>query len=348
MDSPPESGDMPPAVHKVMVRANKKARVQWPNCLDVPYANQPWQLHRWKDVPSVREMPMLEGFTDNDVEQKVKKYLAKFLNLYNRWEEPENERAPWYKENKVEYWIQEVDRCELDLITPRLIYWSKHGRVTRFKIVPPRFVDDFGNWNCWKVIAFHDFHQDLPTISTCQDFIMEHGPFLPNWYSNWRKWSYEINEWHSSASEDVVPLSTKECEESKRNKEYFLKGHRMEYKRMPVTTFRDWQNFDRSKDTLKRQEYVCGYYKEDANQIVDSTLQMQKKMWQCERAQLWNAGVMNENGTLDSLKLKKFKFGQEAYQACVNELNWDVEGHPGVAMMLNKVKKDEDSETKED
>ena len=89
--------------------------------------------------------------------------------------------------NKVEYWIQQVDRLELDLVCPRLEYWTKEGRVTRFKIEPPRYLDDFEDRNRWKVIAFHDFHQDLPLMMSLPDFENIHGSYLVNWYSNWRK-----------------------------------------------------------------------------------------------------------------------------------------------------------------
>ena len=41
------------------------------------------------------------------------------------------------KEHKTEYWIDQVDLCELDLVSPRVIYWTSKGRVTRIKVTPP-------------------------------------------------------------------------------------------------------------------------------------------------------------------------------------------------------------------
>ena len=44
------------------------------------------------------------------------------------------------KEHKVEYWIDQLDRCELDLVNPKLKCWTKKGRVTRLKTSPPSMV----------------------------------------------------------------------------------------------------------------------------------------------------------------------------------------------------------------
>ena len=63
------------------------------------------------------------------------------------------------KENKFEYWITQVDRCELDLVNPRMIYWTSLGRVTRVKMIPPSNTEDLDDMKSWNVIVFHDFNQ---------------------------------------------------------------------------------------------------------------------------------------------------------------------------------------------
>ena len=45
-----------------------------------------------------------------------------------------------------------MDRCELDLVNPKLKYWTKKGRVTRLKISPPGTIDVFDDWGEWRIV----------------------------------------------------------------------------------------------------------------------------------------------------------------------------------------------------
>ena len=68
-------------------------------------------------------------------------------------------------ENKHEYWIQETDRVDLDMVSPRVVYWTSLGRVTRLKIVEPNLIDDFDDLSKWKMIIFRDYHRNYPEIT---------------------------------------------------------------------------------------------------------------------------------------------------------------------------------------
>ena len=74
------------------------------------------------------------------------------------------------KEHKAKYWIDQVDRCELDLVSPRLIYWTSKGRVTRIKITPPVSNKKLDSLQNWKVLVFHDYHQLMPSIYNANQF----------------------------------------------------------------------------------------------------------------------------------------------------------------------------------
>ena len=322
MTSPPESGAIPPASKKKkeMTRLSTFGRAcKYLGEEAETYSNASWQNNRWIDVPNVRGYPLHVNFRDNYHKLGVKEYLERFLKFYQRWEKPLYRQDNPLLENKIEYWIQEVDRCELDLVTPRLIYWSKMGRVTRFKILEPELLEDFSNNNKWKVIAFHDFHQDLPLIMSLAEFERHHGTFLTNWYSNWRKWSYEIGFWHHAADDKVVPLTTKESQESIANRSFFESC----YRRMDVCFMKDWELFDATKTRMKREDYLRGYYKDDPTKTIPGVLAVQKILWYKDRAILWNQGVMREDGSLDPYLLNKHKFGDEAYQGTVNSLRWN-------------------------
>ena len=314
MESPPESGAELPSnmvVKRMLEFGAKKVKAEgrkW---------DTPWKMDRWKDVPVVRESLCFEN-TGKEKDDAIKEYLKKFMKFYNRWEEPNLVEAQIFKENKVEYWIQQVDRLELDLVCPRLEYWTREGRVTRFKIEPPRHLDDFEDRNRWKVIAFHDFHQDLPLMMSLPDFESIHGSYLVDWYSNWRKWSYEAEMWHFAASEDVVPLTTEESPESKFNKKIFFAG----YRRLAVYSIKSWKDFDKSKSEMQRNSYLEDYFMEDAGLSIIATLASHKTEWYKERTVLWNAGVMRDDGTLICNLYYQYKFGPEAYQSAVNELSW--------------------------
>ena len=65
--------------------------------------------------------------------REIVDYLFDFHCYYGR----EDSKAYTSKEHKTEYWIDQVDRCELDLVSPRVVYWTTRGRVTRIKITPP-------------------------------------------------------------------------------------------------------------------------------------------------------------------------------------------------------------------
>ena len=87
-------------------------------------------IKRWKAI--------LEFMDDQEVhhgedKREIVDYLFDFHCYYGRG----GTKAYTSKEHKTEYWIDQVDRCELDLVSPRVVYWTTKGRVTRIKITPP-------------------------------------------------------------------------------------------------------------------------------------------------------------------------------------------------------------------
>ena len=84
----------------------------------------PWRrVSKWnliEDYPDVG----FAAFMDNEDREKAFKYLHMFQEYYHHGS-LQNYSA--IKEHKVEYWINQVDRCELDLVNPKLKYWTKKG-----------------------------------------------------------------------------------------------------------------------------------------------------------------------------------------------------------------------------
>ena len=91
----------------------------------------PWRLvSKWnliEDYPDVS----FAAFTSNENREKTFENLHMFQEYYHRGGLQDYSAI---KEHKVKYWINQVDRCELDLVNPKLKYWTKKGRVTRLKI----------------------------------------------------------------------------------------------------------------------------------------------------------------------------------------------------------------------
>ena len=116
-------------------------------------------VEKWDALPEYDH----EGFR-GDAERKkdITKYIEDFQAFYGRsLSSPDVTR-----EHKKEYWVDQVDRCELDMVQPHLIYWTSKGRVTRIKITPPKNPKDMDKLHNWKVLIFHDF-------SSCPVFVQQ-------------------------------------------------------------------------------------------------------------------------------------------------------------------------------
>ena len=108
------------------------------------------------------------------------------------------------KENKFEYWITQINRCELDLVNPRMIYWTALDHVTRIKMIPPSNIEDMDDKTSWNVVVVHNFHQREPSFFNAYEFVVGEGNYLLSWYANWRKWPLKYKVWTYSADLNVV------------------------------------------------------------------------------------------------------------------------------------------------
>ena len=109
------------------------------------------EMARWDALPPREENSTAE-FKSEKHKMQVEIYLKKFHQFYQRADE--TFKGSDLLENKYEYWIQETDRVDLDMVSPRVVYWTSLGRVTRLKIVEPNLIEDFDDLTKWKMIVF--------------------------------------------------------------------------------------------------------------------------------------------------------------------------------------------------
>ena len=261
------------------------------------------KIEEWDNLPEFDNGENFKGkLLDND---SVKNYLWDFHKFYGRCKK----RGDAMKENKFEYWITQVDRCELDLVNPRMIYWTSLGCVTRVKMIPPSNIEDLDDMKSWKVIVFHDFHQREPSFYNAYDFIVGEGNYLIRWYANWKKWPLKYKVWTYSADLNVVNFRV-ECPTSVKKRETWMNNHKP---RMTAFNFPKWDKYDDNKNDVKRIDYIRGYFKDDPRAVVVLTLEKKKITWDEARINQWNVGVMNDNGDTDEEMMKNLLLGAFAY-----------------------------------
>ena len=98
--------------------------------MNVQSKNLAEAVKQWENIPTFMEDQDADHGT---IKGEIVDFVFDFHCFYGRG----STKTATSKENKAEYWIDQVDRCELDLVSPRVIYWSSKGRVTRIKITPP-------------------------------------------------------------------------------------------------------------------------------------------------------------------------------------------------------------------
>ena len=198
----------------------------------------------------------------------------------------------------------------MDLVSPRLIYWTTKGRVTRIKITPPHDKKKLDSWKNWKVVVFHDYHQLMPSIYNVDQFLKEEGSYVIFWYANWRKWPLKYKVWENVANLTMLQFARKECPTSIAKKEAWLVKNP---DRMKITSFVSWEMIDGNKNDLLRLDCIHGYYKSDPNMAIQRALEVQKGKWIWDQIKNWNSGVMNHDGDLDEELLKRLKYGPYVY-----------------------------------
>ena len=86
-------------------------------------------IKRWGQIPYTTS-----GDIDNgESKMEIMDFLFEFQSFYGHG----SSKKFTSKENAIQYWIDQVDRCELDLVSPRLVYWTSKVRFTRINITPP-------------------------------------------------------------------------------------------------------------------------------------------------------------------------------------------------------------------
>ena len=130
------------------------------------------EMAKWDALPP-REENITAEFRNEEHKKQTENYLKEFHQFYQR--DDETFKDSDLLENKHEYWIQETDRVDLDMVSPRIVYWTSLGRVTRLKIVEPNIIDDYDYLSRWKMIIFRDYHRNYPEIIDVDSFIKENG-----------------------------------------------------------------------------------------------------------------------------------------------------------------------------
>ena len=270
-----------------------------------------FKMHRWMDIPTFDQF-VEDPFGHPEDEVKTREFLRKFLRYYGRVSVDDHDELTFFKENKVEYWVQEVDRCNLDMCNPRLVYWTDKGRVTRMKITPPEFVEDNDNLILWKMIVFYDFHQKMPEITTVREFMSKNGSYLVYWYANWRKWSYKYRVWREAANKEMFDFSKEEeSKDSEKGRARYLGDSWGP--RMKIDVIHDWCMFD-EKEEFRREEYLRGYFREEDKELVPLLMKERYRGWQSDRIRYWNNYVMDNDGNIDEEKKKLLDLGLMCYQ----------------------------------
>ena len=271
------------------------------------------EMAKWDALPPREENNTAE-FRNENHKLQVEIYLKKFHQFYQRADETFKESD--LLENKYEYWIQETDRVDLDMVSPRVVYWTSLGRVTRLKIVEPNLIEDFDDLSKWKMIIFRDYHRNYPEITDVSSFIRDNGDWLVNWYANWRKWSYQHRVWHYAADMRMVDLPPVVPEENVVVKTMYLNSPVGRSRSgVKIHFFLDWELFDGQKSKLKRIGYIQTCYVDDV--VTVPLLMDEKRMsWYKSRIEDWNNGFLNDDGNID-YEAKKRAFLGECFYRCV-------------------------------
>ena len=98
-------------------------------------------IKRWKAIPDFMDDQKVHHGEDK---REIANYLFDFHCYYGCG----GTKAYTSKEHKTEHWIDQVDRCELDLVSPRVVYWTTRGRVTRIKLL---LLMTRRNWTAGKI-----------------------------------------------------------------------------------------------------------------------------------------------------------------------------------------------------
>ena len=77
-------------------------------------------IGKWNELPDFMDDQDVDHGKDK---REIIGYLYDFHCFYGR----RSTRKNTSKEHKVVYRIDQVDRCEMDLAFPRLIYWTTKG-----------------------------------------------------------------------------------------------------------------------------------------------------------------------------------------------------------------------------
>ena len=271
--------------------------------MNVQSKNLAEAVKQWENIPTFMED---QDSDHGAIRIEIIDFVFDFQCFYGRG----STKTVTSKESKAEYWIDQVDRCELDLVSPRVIYWSSKGRVTRIKITPPSDEKKLDSLKFWKVLVFHDYHQLMPSVYSADEFIKNEGCYIVFWYAVWRKWPLKYKVWEFAGDPSIVPFTQKECPTSIKQKEKYLTKYPT---KMQVTSFASWELFDGEKNDLKRLECIRGYCKNDPEMAVQLTLEVQKGNWILDQIKNWNSGVMNHDGSLDEELLKRLKYGPYVY-----------------------------------
>ena len=72
------------------------------------YKESNFKMHRWMDEPTFDPYTN-HYFAHPSDEVRTRELLRKFLKYYGRVSVDEHDELTFFKENKVEYWVQEVD-----------------------------------------------------------------------------------------------------------------------------------------------------------------------------------------------------------------------------------------------
>ena len=270
---------------------------------------------KWDLLPEYDD----EGFRGgNENKKDIAKYIEDFQAFYGRsLSSPDPTR-----EHKKEYWVDQVDRCELDMVQPRVIYWTSKGRVTRIKITPPKNPKEMEKLHHWKVLVFHDYHQLMPSFYTANDFIVEEGSYIVCWYANWRKWPLKYKVWEFTANMTIVPFPLKECPTSIKKKKVYMEQN---IPKLSVFHFHSWDRFDGEKNELERFDYIRGYFKNDPEMALSWSLERAKANWTYDQITHWNNGVMDHDGDIDFEKLQKIMYTPHIYGCAESNYNGENE-----------------------
>ena len=89
--------------------------------MNIPGRTLEEAVRKWEEIPDFMD--------DQDVDHgEDKREIVDYLYDFHCFYGCGSTKKDTSKEHKTEYWIDQVDHCELDLVSPRVIYWtSKHN-----------------------------------------------------------------------------------------------------------------------------------------------------------------------------------------------------------------------------